>query len=615
MRPSPHSSHSRPRRRNALPLVVALLAAGLSGGRAQAGEPGACGRSNLRWASSSNTLYVSGAVICTLSDLDQHAAVPLSLVDARARIWLLRANIVLQDGATLRLRGSRAGGDVNQLRLRSNDSSANDAVVFVRAEWGTIEIEATRVTSWDEHERRPDTSVSDRRAYLHVRSLVDSDGTPRQSRMDILHSDVGYLGYSASESYGLVWKVSGTARERFDRADVFGDIIGSRIHHNYFGVYTYGAFGMRILDNEIDHNVQYGLDPHDDSDSLLIEGNHSHDNGNHGIICSQRCDHVVIRDNVSADNTGHGIMLHRSVTESVVEGNRADGNSDTGIALMEAHRNVVRDNIVVGNRRGIRISVGSADNLIEGNDVGGNSAYGFYGYRGSDEPTTGDGRPRRNRFVGNHVHGSGSYAVKFSDVDDSRFEANLFRANDAGIRLQRSDGTVFAGNDLRDAGLVTAYGSGRKTTTQLSGFDTAALRMDEDASFVVTDDRGAVFDLDESAATTSVSPGGSRLVAGYALTGGRTTAVTRGFAAAVTSGGATVSPETWQPTTRTWRTQAPTATQSVAYVMGELAPGGRYEVARDGVFLGLFTADAAGIVRFSDASRTTVSVAYALRPA
>lgn len=30
-----------------------------------------------------------------------------------------------------------------------------------------------------------------------------------ESRMDIIDSEIGYLGYHESESYGLVWKVMG----------------------------------------------------------------------------------------------------------------------------------------------------------------------------------------------------------------------------------------------------------------------------------------------------------------------------------------------------------------------------------------------------------------------
>ena len=145
--------------------------------------------------------------------------------------------------------------------------------------------------------------------------------------MDVTGSDIGYLGYYASESYGLTWKVSGS----LNNVRVYGNILNSRIHHNYFGVFTYGAYGMMISGSEFDHNVKYGLDPHDDSDYLTISSNSAHHNGDHGIICSQRCNNLVIRYNTSYNNAGHGIMLHRSVDNSLVEYNQVFDNEDTGI--------------------------------------------------------------------------------------------------------------------------------------------------------------------------------------------------------------------------------------------------------------------------------------------
>src|SRR5262249_1479454 len=102
-------------------------------------------------------------------------------------------------------------------------------------------------------------------------------------------------GYDNSEAYGLVWKVSTNSPSK--RVNVYGNIVNSRIHDNFFGVYTFGANGMQWLTNEVSDNVQYGLDPHDDSDNLLIQGNKVHHNGNHGIIASMRCDPLTIRGN------------------------------------------------------------------------------------------------------------------------------------------------------------------------------------------------------------------------------------------------------------------------------------------------------------------------------
>ena len=167
--------------------------------------------------------------------------------------------------------------------------------------------------------------------------------------MDIRRSEMAYLGHYAAEAYGLTWKVSGNGPGLYDRVDVLGEVTDSHIHHNYFGIYTYGGHGIRIVNNQINDNVMYGIDPHDDSDFLLIDGNDVHDNGTHGIICSQRCDNIVIRNNFSHDNGGNGIMLHRNTNDSLVEGNLCRNNADSGLAVFDSHRNVVRRNILQNN--------------------------------------------------------------------------------------------------------------------------------------------------------------------------------------------------------------------------------------------------------------------------
>lgn len=65
--------------------------------------------------------------------------------------------------------------------------------------------------------------------------------------MDIVRSEMGYLGYYGSEAYGLTWKVRGFCKDKsnvdvFEEVNVYGNIYDSKIHHNYFGVYTYGEF-------------------------------------------------------------------------------------------------------------------------------------------------------------------------------------------------------------------------------------------------------------------------------------------------------------------------------------------------------------------------------------
>jgi hypothetical protein len=96
-----------------------------------------CPASAVRWASSSNRLYISGAVTCTLTDLDalvSHAV--LERTHKQNKIWMLRANLLLQNGAGLRVTGEEA----SVLRLRSDASVA----VFILADWGASTSTACR---------------------------------------------------------------------------------------------------------------------------------------------------------------------------------------------------------------------------------------------------------------------------------------------------------------------------------------------------------------------------------------------------------------------------------------------------------------------------------------
>lgn len=415
-----------------------------------AASPETCLKASTRFASSSNTLYVSGSnAVCTPADLQ--LLYPKQVVKVSQGVYLLRSNVVLQAGASFVVEGTAIGGTTDVLRLMSNNNSTTNNVANITADYGKIRFASTQVTSWNEASSGPDTEYgsSYKRASIKVRSRL-VNGVANVSRMDIVDSNIGYLGYNGAESYGLTWKVMDGA---FAAVDVLGDIKNSRIHHNYFGAYMYGAYGMVIDNNEFDSNIQYGLDPHDDSDSLTITNNRSHHNGNHGIICSQRCDNIVIRGNRTYNNTGHGIMIHRSVDNSVIEANTSSFNTDTGIALFESNNNLVRNNTLVGNKHGIRLSVGSSYNQMLNNVVDGSTGNALYTYVGSDVPVRGDGINRGNVWKGNTVKNSKSYVLKLTGTDGDRFESNDFRGNGtAKYDKSRATNTVFV-NNLTDPGV------------------------------------------------------------------------------------------------------------------------------------------------------------------
>ena len=81
----------------------------------------------------------------------------------------------------------------------------------------------------------------------------------------------------------------------FDDVNVYGNIYDSDIHHNRFGIYTYGHQQGDWRRNKMHDNSGYGFDPHDDSDFLTIHDNEVYNNMYHGIIASKRCNGVSIQ--------------------------------------------------------------------------------------------------------------------------------------------------------------------------------------------------------------------------------------------------------------------------------------------------------------------------------
>ena len=74
-----------------------------------------------------------------------------------------------------------------------------------------------QVFSWDTSTNAPDEDETDGRSYISAVSEVITDDSQTcigrakkemgEARMDIEDSEMGYLGYHDSESYGLTWKV------------------------------------------------------------------------------------------------------------------------------------------------------------------------------------------------------------------------------------------------------------------------------------------------------------------------------------------------------------------------------------------------------------------------
>lgn len=318
--------------------------------------------------------------------------------------WYLKNNLRVSVGVTVRIEAP----EVTHIKMRSDEKK----FVWIRTSTSQLIIDGVNITSWDEEKGGVDEDMTDGRSFL-----VAKYG----SRMDVLNSSMGYLGYVGQpirgSSYGVSWKIP---EETYGQYLLTGHVINSRFHHNYFGGYTFGALGMVWRGNEFDHNVRYGLDPHDDSNYFLVENNVAHENGAHGIIFSKRCVNNVIRGNELWGNELHGIMLHDESNDNLVADNFLHDNTD-GITVYNGHGNVIIRNSSLENEQGVRINAGSSHNWLKNNRMIMNAKAGVRLYEGAGE----------NWMEGNKI--VGSRRGLYIDTERNVIQGNVIDENYTGI--------------------------------------------------------------------------------------------------------------------------------------------------------------------------------------
>jgi parallel beta-helix repeat protein len=340
---------------------------------------------------------------------------PDLLIDQGNGIWLVKASVLLNRTAKL----DATNATVTWLRL---ESPPIHAISLTAQRGGHLLIDGIKVTSWESATNAVDQNIANGRAYL----LALEGG-----RMDILRSEVAYLGWESGEPSGLSWRKRLTFSDPTTGAT--GRLEDSKIHHNYFGMYSYEAYGITILRNEVYENIEYGIDPHDDSRNFEVAYNKVYKNGNHGIIFSRLCRDNVIHNNEVYDNALHGIMLDRGTNNNVIRDNVVYNNKD-GIAIFQSSDNLIQNNYVYKNERGMRINATydlddvydgiSANNRIEGNRIEDSSEHGIYLYARAD----------RNVIINNSILRSGVNGV-YIKSGGNRLENNRIRSGVTGVTI------------------------------------------------------------------------------------------------------------------------------------------------------------------------------------
>lgn len=363
------------------------------------------------------------------------------LADEGNGVYLLKANLELKRHTVLLIEGPQ----VSWLKLQSDPAGR----VRIFGDSANIGVNQTRITSWDPALDDFDRVTNDSRAHIRVNN----------GRMDIVESEIAYLGQpklrnSGGGVYGLSWRVENSGR--FERELTTGMFEDNNIHHNYMGFYSFGATGMILRNNRVHNNIEYGLDPHDDSNNFIVENNEVFENGNHGIIFSRRCVNNLIRNNLSYNNALHGIMLDRESNNNSIYNNRIEGNMD-GIALWRSDLNAIYNNEIIDSRRGIRLNRRSADNVFYDNQVENSSQYGVYLYEESranwffnnalqDNDTGFYIRSLSNYIFDNFVAGSVNGIYLTPEASGNQLARNQLVGSETGIYLKTTPDHILVDN-------------------------------------------------------------------------------------------------------------------------------------------------------------------------
>lgn len=202
-------------------------------------------------------------------------------------------------------------------------------------------------------------------------------------------------------------------------------LVSNNIMQGDTGVYGWGLYHSKIIENDLDDNIQSGVTVQDGVDLLISNNtmNNSHNalylgtvidsiilnndinmNIERGIWIYQ-CDNIDILDNTASYNV-YGLWVSES-TNLFVSGNTFNNNSEHGIVFASATDNEITTNTINGNTQyAIYLMQDSNDNTISHNqmiwnedciveeDSAGNTIYSnICENRPSPPPTDGDGAP------------------------------------------------------------------------------------------------------------------------------------------------------------------------------------------------------------------------------
>ena len=264
--------------------------------------------------------------------------------------YILKASLQVDDGVTFEM---NSDDNLQYLKISgTNGINVN----------GRLEVSDVKITSWDTGTNSPThqtTTGSIPRAYINFR--VSEGGF-------IQNSEIAYLGYDEPPRRGI------DLGESTDGPSHDFAIRDSKIHDNWMGFYSAGAYNILIDGNDFYNNIKYALDPHTATHNMTVSDNEVYNNQGIAVICSFHCHDIVFEQNEVHDNAGAGLMFSRATHDSIIRNNLVYNQfgSAIPIAISESQDNKVYGNTVSNSTNGISVhnpEVLDEDGMSSGNRI------------------------------------------------------------------------------------------------------------------------------------------------------------------------------------------------------------------------------------------------------
>jgi parallel beta-helix repeat protein len=389
-------------------------------------EEGVC----IDYDAAENTIVIN----CNASFLDVVQAINdpeiLEEQEEEGGQYLLNANLQVSDGVTFAMTANEDGG-LQYLKI----TGANGIIVN-----GRIEISGTIITSWDTETDSPVSQTdtgSVPRAFINLR--ISEGGF-------IEDSEVAYLGYAAPPRRGI------DLGESTDGPSHDFAIRNSRIHDNWMGFYSAGAYNITIDGNEFFSNIKYAVDPHTGTHNMTVSNNKVYNNKDIAVICSLDCYDIIFEGNEVYNNAGSGLMFSRATHDSTIRNNLIYNQYESAypISISESQNNEIYGNDISNSATGI--SVHNPVQLDEDGMSSDNRIYNntFDGVQNAIRAVTSSDNTFSNNIFGNVTDFHYILTSNASmDIENQIFDmANVRGVSGANTLSIRDSGTIIIDNTI-----------------------------------------------------------------------------------------------------------------------------------------------------------------------